>query len=52
MRMHGHINVAENGLCLMNKMHRKIVKVCEGSKLGTFFYWVKNGQVFFKYTMS
>lgn len=37
MRMRGHINVAENGLCLMNKMHRKIVKVCDGSKLGTFF---------------
>ena len=37
MRMHGHINVAENGLCLMNKMHRKIVEVCDGSKLGLFF---------------
>lgn len=37
MRMRGHINVAENGLCLINKMHRKIVKVCDGSKLGTFF---------------
>ena len=38
MRMHGDINVAENGLCLMNKMHRKIVKVYDGSKRGTFLY--------------
>ena len=50
MRMHGKINVVENGLCL--QCTGKSSKCAMVQNSAHFFYGVKNGQKIFKYTMS